>query len=59
MNEPEKDKSQRQIKLLQVLAEGRRKHPAYRARRTATERCPECVVIQKARCELNELLSTL
>mgnify|MGYP000568732939 CR=1 FL=1 len=27
MNEPKKDKSQRQIKLLQVLAEGCRKHP--------------------------------
>jgi Zn-finger nucleic acid-binding protein len=58
MNEPEKDKSQRQIKLLQVLAEDCRKHPSYRARRAATKRCPECVVVWKARCELNEFLST-
>ena len=58
MNDADKDKSERQIKLLQVLAEGCRKHPAYRARRTATERCPECVVVWKARCELTEMLST-
>ena len=58
MNNPDKDKSQRQIELLQILAEGCRKHPAYRARRAATERCPECMVVWKARCELNELLST-
>ncbi len=58
MNNPTKDKSQRLIKLLQILAEGCRKHPAYRARRAATERCPKCVVVWKARCELNEMFST-
>ena len=58
MNKTDKDNPQRQIELLQVLAEGCRKHPAYRARRAATERCPECVVVWKARCELNEMLST-
>ena len=58
MNNPDKDKSQRQIELLQVLAEGCRKHPAYRARRAATERCPECMVVWKARCDLNELSAT-
>ena len=56
MKNTDKDKSQRQIELLQVLAEGCRKHPAYRARRAATERCPECLVVWKARCELNEML---
>jgi hypothetical protein len=58
MNNPDKDKSQRQIELLQVLAEGCRNHPAYRARRAATERCPECMVVWKARCDLNELSAT-
>ena len=58
MNKTDKDNPQRQIELLQVLAEGCRKHPAYRARRAATERCPECVVVWKARCELSEMLST-
>ena len=54
----DRGKPQRQTELLQVLAEGCRKHPAYRARRAATERCPECVVVWKARCELTEMLST-
>ena len=58
MNNMDKDDFQRQIELLQILAEGCRKHPAYRARRAATERCPECVVVWKARCELNELSAT-
>ena len=48
------DKSQRKIGLLKILAEGCRKHPAYRARRTATGRCQECVVVWNARLELND-----
>ena len=32
--------------------------PAYRARRAATERCAECEVVWKARCELTEMLPT-
>jgi hypothetical protein len=52
-----KEESQKQIELLEILAEGCRKHPAYRARRAATERCPECVVVWKARCELTEMLA--
>ena len=43
------------IKLLEILVEGCRKHPAYRARRKATERCQECVVVWKARVELNNM----
>jgi len=35
------NKSQRKIELLQILAEGCRKHPAYRALRVATQRCQE------------------
>jgi hypothetical protein len=49
------DKSAREIELLKVLAEGCRKHPAYRARRPATARCAECVVVWNARLELNEI----
>ena len=49
------DKSHRKIKLLKILAEGCRKHPAYRARRPATARCEECVIVWNARIELNEM----
>ena len=45
----------KKIKLLSVLAKGCKKHPAYRAIRKATERCQECVVVWKARLELNEI----
>ena len=47
------DKSPRKIELLQILAEGCRKHPAYRARRPATGRCEECIVVWNARLDLN------
>lgn len=50
-----KNNNQRQIELLKVLAKGCKKHPAYRAIRKATERCDECVVVWKARVELNTL----
>ena len=45
----------KKIKLLEILSEGCRIHPAYRARRKATERCKECVVVWNARLELNTL----
>jgi len=44
----------RKIEILRILAEGCRKHPAYRARRAATQRCQECVVVWNARLELND-----
>ena len=50
-----KNNNQRQIELLNVLAKGCKKHPAYRAIRKATERCEECVVVWKARFELKAL----
>jgi len=50
-----KNNNQRQIELLKVLAKGCKKHPAYRAIRKTTERCEECVVVWKARVELNTL----
>ena len=49
------DKSQRKIGLLKILAEGCRKHPAYRARRPATGRCQECMAVWNARFELNNM----
>jgi len=47
--------SERKIELLKILSEGCRKHPAYRARRPATGRCEECVVVWNARFELKEM----
>ena len=49
------NKLEKQIKLLKIIAKGCKKHPAYRAIRKATERCEECVLVWKARVELNEL----
>ena len=43
------------IKLLEILSEGCRKHPAYRAKRKATGRCEECIKVWSAREELNNL----
>ena len=45
----------KKIKLLKILSEGCKIHPAYRARRKATGRCKECVVVWNARLELNVL----
>ena len=42
----------RKIELLEILAEGCRTHPAYRARRAATQKCNPCAVVWEARCEL-------
>ena len=55
----EDDKSSRKIKPLKILAEGCRKHPACRARRPATQRCPECVAVWNARLELNDMFGEL
>ena len=48
-------KFQEKIELLQILAKECRKHPAYRARRVATQRCQECVVVWNARHKLNDM----
>ena len=52
-----KDITQIKIELLQTLAEGCRKHPAYRAKRKATERCAECVIVWKARVALTNIIT--
>ena len=49
----DEDQSLRNIELLRILAEGCPRHPAYRARRAATGNCEECVVVWKARRELD------
>jgi len=46
---------EKKIELLKILSKGCKKHPAYRAIRKATERCEECVIVWKARVELNKL----
>ena len=40
--------------LLKILSKASKKHPSYRPIRKATERCEECVVVWKARVELNK-----
>jgi hypothetical protein len=42
----------RKIELCKILVEGRRKHPAYRAKRQVKIDCEPCSVIWKARLEL-------
>ena len=49
------DENQKLIKLLKILAKGCKKYPAYRGIRKATERFEECVVVWKARVEMNKL----
>ena len=46
---------EKKIELLKILSKGCKKHPAYRAINKATERCEECVIVWKARVELNKL----
>jgi len=45
----------KQVELLKILAEGCKKHPAYRAIRPATGRCEPCVKMWKARRVLEGL----
>jgi len=45
----------KQVELLATLAEGCKKHPAYRAIRPATGRCESCVKMWKARIALQGL----
>ena len=49
----EKNILNKKIKLLKILSEGYKIHPAYRAHREATGRCKECIVVWNARLELN------
>ena len=44
-----------EIRLLNVLVDGCKKHPAYRAIRPATGRCKPCVKMWQARQDLQEL----
>jgi hypothetical protein len=49
------DNLEKQVKLLSVLVDGCKKHPAYRAIRPTTDRCKPCVDMWQARQELEEL----
>ena len=48
-------KSEAIARNLRILADGCRKHPAYRAKRKATGNCEPCVRMYDARLRLNEL----
>jgi hypothetical protein len=43
------------IELLEILAEGCRTHPAYRARRSVKVECTACIDMWSARQQLKEL----
>ena len=45
----------KQLQLMEILVDGCKKHPAYRAIRPATGNCEPCVKMWDARLELNEL----
>jgi hypothetical protein len=45
----------KQLELMDILVDGCKKHPAYRAIRPATGNCEPCVKIWKARQALNNL----
>ena len=52
-------KLEKQIELLEILAKGCKKHPAYKAIRKASEKCEECVNVWQARVDLNSLENDL
>jgi len=45
------DNLEKQVMLLNILVDGCKKHPAYRAIRPATGRCKPCVDMWQARRE--------
>jgi len=45
-----------QLQLMEILVDGCKKHPAYRAIRPATGNCEPCVKMWNARRELQEKL---
>ena len=45
----------KQVKLMRILVDGCKKHPAYRAIRPATGNCEPCVKMWKARQALSSL----
>ena len=53
----EKSLLKKQVRLLQILAQGCKRHPAYSAIRPATRRCAPCVRMWGARLELRKLQS--
>ena len=53
----EKTALKKQVSLLQILAEGCKRHPGCRAIRPAAGRCAPCVKMWEARLELRKLQS--
>ena len=53
----EKSLLKKQVRLLQILAQGCKRRPAYSAIRPATGRCAPCVRMWGARLELRKLQS--
>ena len=49
------ERLKKQFKLMEILVDGCKKHPAYRAIRPATGHCEPCVKMWKARLELNHM----
>jgi hypothetical protein len=45
----------KQLQLMEILVDGCKKHPAYRAIRPATGNCEPCVKMWGARLELSRL----
>ena len=45
----------KQLQLMEILVDGCKKHPAYRAIRPATGNCEPCVKMWDARLELSRL----
>ena len=44
----------KQLKLMEILVDGCKKHPAYRAIRPAIGNCEPCVKMWEARLELHD-----
>jgi len=49
------ERLKKQVQLMEILVDGCKKHPAYRAIRPATGNCEPCVKMWDARRELNKL----
>ena len=53
------DNLEKQVKLLSILVDGCKKHPAYRAIRPATGRCKPCVDMWQARQDMTRTVKIM
>lgn len=49
------ERLKKQLRLMEILVDGCKKHPAYRAIRPATVDCDPCLKMWEARLKLNDL----